>query len=120
MADKKKKSKLNANRLVSKYITEIAKESNELIEVDGESRMGTKAEALARLMWKHTLGFTELDVKTQKEVVHLPSLSWAKMLVDRMEGKVQDVSATQAKKSIADRVSDATKSSINSIADKSK
>jgi hypothetical protein len=117
MAKKKtKRSRLSANRLVSKYISEIAKEETELI-VAGDEHMGTKAEALARIIWKNALGFTELDIKTNTDIIHPPSLSYMKILLERMEGKVQDVSAARSKKSVADRVAETTKKELNSIAE---
>jgi hypothetical protein len=114
--NKKKNRKIKANRLVSKYISDIAEEETELINVGGD-HMGTKAEALARIIWKNALGFKELDVKTNVEVERPPNLSYMKILLERMEGKIQDVSATRSKKSVADRVAETTKQSLNSMAE---
>lgn len=122
MAEKKKKNnRAKANRLVSKYLTEMAKlEDATIEETDGSVRICARAEKLAHIIWKNTLGYKEpKDVKTGIIIEHGPSLSWLKILLDRMEGKIQDVSATRSKKSVADRVSEATKKRMNDIAEKS-
>lgn len=116
MADKKK-NRAKASKLISKYLEEIARENDAFID-DGEGgRMGTKAEALSRLIWKHALGYTEEDPKTGVTIIHPPSLSHLKILLDRIEGRVTDVSVTKAGKSLADRVKDTTKSKLNKMAE---
>ncbi len=117
MAEKKKRTRAKASKLISKYLLEIAGEEDVFINDNAGGRMATKAEALARLIWKYTLGYKELDVKTDVEIEYAPSLSHLKILLDRIEGRVADVSATKSKKSIADRVSEKTKSKINDIAE---
>ncbi len=120
MADKKKKnSRARANRLVSKYITEMATVKDVCIDDGEEARMCTRAEKLAEIIWKNALGYTEKNPKSGTEIVYGPSLSYMKMLLERMEGKVQDVSATKSKKSIADRVKDTTKLKLNKMAEDS-
>lgn len=119
MADKKKKNRAKASKLISKYLEEIAKENDAFID-DGEGgRMGTKAEALGRLIWKYALGYKEEDPKTGVVVIHPPSLSHLKILLDRIEGRVTDVSVAKAGKSLADRVKDTTKSKLNKMAEDS-
>lgn len=115
----KKNTRAKANRLVSKYLTDMAKLEDACIDSGGEARMCSRAEKLAEIIWKNTLGFEELDMKTGKEMIHPPSLSWLKVLLERMEGKVQDVSATKSKKSIADRIQETTKKKLNEIAENS-
>lgn len=121
MAEKKKKnSRAKANRLVSKYLTEMATEADATIkEANGDMRMCTRAEKLAHIIWKNALGYIELDVKTGLDIIHAPSRPYLRILLERMEGKVQDVSATRSKKTIAERISEKTKSKINDIAEKS-
>ncbi len=119
MAAKKKNSRAKANRLVSKYLSDMAKLEDACIDSGGEVRMCARAEKLAEIIWKNALGFEELDIKTDTEVVHPPSLSYMKILLERLEGKVQDVSATKSKKSMADRVAETTKKKINEIAKES-
>jgi hypothetical protein len=120
MVNKKKNSRAKANRLVSKYLTEMATIQDATIEEsNGEVRLCARAEKLAHVIWKNTLGFTELDVKSGLDIIHAPSLSWLRVLLERMEGKVQDVSATKTTKSLADRVKATTKSKLNKMAEDS-
>lgn len=120
MAEKKKKnSRTKANRLVSKYLTEMAKIEDAFIGDGEDDRMCTRAEALAQIIWTYAMGFKEVNIKTGAEITHGPNLSYMKILLERMEGKIQDVSATRSKKSIADRVKATTKSRLNDIAEKS-
>ncbi len=119
MADKKKRVRAKASKLISKYLEEIAREEDVFINDDDGGRMGTKAEALSRLIWKYALGYTEEDPKTGVTIIHVPSLSHLKILLDRIEGRVTDVSVTKAGKSLADRVKDTTKSKLNKVAEDS-
>ncbi len=119
MADKKKRTRAKASKLISKYLEEIAKEEDVFIDDGDGGRMGTKAEALSRLIWKYALGYTEEDPKTGVTIIHVPSLSHLKILLDRIEGRVTDVSVTKAGKSLADRVKDTTKSKLNKMAEDS-
>lgn len=116
---KKKNTRMTANRLVSKYLTDMAKVEDACIDDGEEARMCTRAEELAETIWRNALGYTEIDAKTGTKVTHPPSLSYMKILLERLEGKVQDVSAPKTKKSLADRVAETTKNKINDIAEKS-
>ena len=117
MAEKKKRnSRATANRLISKYITEMAKKEDAFLNDGDDQRMCTRAEALADTIWKHALGFEE-TLDSGVKIEHGPSLSWLKVVLERMEGKIQDVSATRSKKSIADRIRATTKTKINDIAE---
>ncbi len=117
MAEKKKRSRAKANRLVSKYLTEMATAQDATIDDGEEARMCTRAEKLAQIIWQNALGYTEEDPKTEVTIIHVPSLAYLRILLERMEGKVQDVSATESKKSIADRIKETTKKKINDIAE---
>ena len=99
MAEKKKRnSRARANRLVSKYLTEMAGMKDACIDDGEEARMCTRAEKLSAIIWENALGYTEpVDPKTGVAIRHAPSLSYLKILLDRMEGKIQDVSATRSK-----------------------
>ncbi len=119
MAEKKKNSRAKANRLVSKYLTEMATVKDACIDDGEEARMCTRAEKLAQIIWQNALGYTEKDPKTDVTVIHVPSLAYLRILLERMEGKVQDVSATNSKKSLAERVKDTTKSKLNKMAEQS-
>lgn len=117
MAATKKNSRAKANRLVSKYLTEMASKEDACIDDGEDVRMCTRAEKLAHIIWQNSLGYTEENPKTDVAIIHVPSLAYLRILLERMEGKVQDVSATKSKKSIADRVKDATKSKLNKMAE---
>lgn len=117
MSDKKKKNRAKASRLVSKYLSEMATKEDASLKIDdSEDRMCTRAEALAQIIWDHTLGFEEIG-DSGLIIKHAPNLSYMKVLLERMEGKVQDVSATKSKKSLADRVKATTKSKLNKMAE---
>ncbi|KKL17564.1 hypothetical protein LCGC14_2484310 [marine sediment metagenome] len=116
---KKIKNKAKASKLVSKYLVEIAKEEDVFISAGEDSRMGTKAEALGRLIWKCALGYTEEDPKTGAITTHAPSLSYMKILLDRIEGRVTDINISKSKKSIADRIQETTKKKLNKMAEDS-
>ncbi len=117
MAEKKKRAK--ANRLISKYLTEMStKKDASIKDEDGDLRMCTRAEALANIIWGHALGYEEVT-DSGLVTIHGPNLSYLKVLLERMEGKVQDVSATRSKKSLADRVKATTKSKLNKMAEDS-
>lgn len=80
-----------AGQLLSAYLRSIAEEVTETIKdpKSGEDRMATKAEALARLIWRDALGYTETQiVKGERiEVARAPSRAAASMLYDRVEGR---------------------------------
>jgi len=118
MAEKKKKnSRAKASKLISKYLTEMAEIQDAFLkDSNGEDRMCTRAEALGNIIWKNALGYEEIR-EGGVTVVHGPSLSYMKILLERIEGRVTDVSATKSKKSIADRVKDTTKSKLNKMAE---
>ncbi len=118
-AKKKANSRAKANRLVSKYLSDMSKIEDACIDDGEEARMCMRAEKLADIIWKNALGYKELDVEANVETIHPPSLSYMKILLERMEGKVQDVSATKSKKNMADRVAATTKAKINDIAEES-
>lgn len=77
----------------------------------------TKAEAMASLLWKYALGWEEPDPDDPgKTIMHRPQ-QWAiSMIYERLEGKapaaVEDTSGTM---SVADRVSEAARNSLNAI-----
>lgn len=109
-----------AEKMLSKWVKEIADEVTEAVKDPdtGETRMATKAEAIARIMWQGALGYTETDVKTGKGVVHKPDKTFIGMIWDRVEGRVVPVVDKDKgqKASLADRVSDQAKRRLNTIA----
>ena len=83
---------MKQGRLLSKFIRMIAEESTEFIKGEGseDDRMATKAEALARNLWKLALGWEEVIIcedDSVTKVVHQPDAKIAFLLMDRMEGR---------------------------------
>ena len=80
-----------AGKLLSSYIRQIAEEETEVIKdpKTGDDRMATKAEALARLIWKKALGWTEVStVKGELiETSYHPDKALMGLLFDRIEGR---------------------------------
>lgn len=80
-----------AGQLLSAYLRQIAEEVTETVKdpKTGEDRMATKAEALARLIWRDALGYTETQIiKGERiEIQRAPSRAAASMLYDRVEGR---------------------------------
>jgi len=121
--------KIAAGKLLSKFIKEIASETcdDPVIKARGEEAvMVTKAEAIARYIFKLALGYEEAEdvldkagKKTGiKQVRHRPD-KWAiNVIWDRIEGRVgaADVKASSDKASQADRVSAQGKKRLNQIA----
>ena len=121
--------KVAAGKLLSKFIKEIASEIHDdpVIKAKGEDAvMLTKAEAIARYIWKVALGYegTE-DVydksgkKTGIKPVHHKPDKWAINIIwDRLEGRVgaADLKGGSDKASLADRVSALGKKHMNQIA----
>ncbi len=112
MAAKTGKSK--AGKLLTRFLEIIAEEKTEMIQgADGKDKIATKAEALARLIWKRALGYTELDVKTNADIVHHPEQSKIGLIFDRIEGKAPMAGEdTKDKLTVAQRVSELGKSRI--------
>lgn len=119
---KKPKSKIvRAGQLLSQFIKSIALEETELVKgADGEDRMATKAEALARLTWKKALGYTETQKDAEGklvDIVHIPDKTMMAVLWDRMEGRAPLMSPDKkGGRTIADRVSEQNKKRTNKIA----
>jgi len=121
----------NAGKLLSKFIREIASEVHDdpIIKARGEDAvMLTKAEALARYMWKAALGYTEEEdvykngIKTGiRQVIHKPDKTFIGMIWDRMEGRAAmiDPKTGSDKAKLADRVSEQGRKRLSQIAKQS-
>ena len=121
--------KIVAGKLLSKFIKEIASEicDDPVIKAKGEEAvMLTKAEAIARYIFKLALGYEEsVDVfdKAGKKTgirpeVHRPD-KWAIGVIwDRMEGRVgaADLKAGSDKAKLHDKVSEQGKKRLGQIA----
>jgi len=123
--------KVAAGKLLSKFIREIASEMHDdpLVKAKGEDpAFVTKAETLARYMWKAALGFAEeMDiykngVKTgvRMEVRH-PDKTFIGMIWDRMEGRasMMDAKGGSDKAKLHDKVSGLGAKRVNQIAKQS-
>lgn len=120
-----------AGKLLSKFIREIANEicDDPEIKAKGEDAvMITKAEKLARWIWKAALGYEEtVDVyKNGTKVgirpeVHKPDKTYIGLIYDRLEGRVamMDVKGSSDKASLADKISGLGAKRVNQIAKQS-
>ncbi len=86
-----KSSQTKAGKLLSKFVRQISEEETEcLLGEDGNDRMVTKAEALARIMWDAALGKDIKETDEQGAAVTIrrrPDKGMMALLYDRMEGK---------------------------------
>lgn len=101
--------KQKAGRLLSKYLRELATEETELVTVNGEDRLATRAEALGRLMWKMALGYEANEPGKDGvliKVKHRPDKAMMCLLYDRIEGKAPMMGEQKAQRTVADRVDD--------------
>lgn len=89
MAKKKKQGRPAAynSKQITQHLREMAAVAHEMLE---DGTVMTRGEALALLLWKKALGYTERKVDDEGDVTvteHNPA-SWAiQMVYERMEGK---------------------------------
>ncbi len=111
--------KARAGRLLSEHLRKIAQEEKECIKVTSDAdRMITKAEALARLMFKLALGWEEkiTNVKTGVTITkaHSPSAGMIALIWDRIEGRsVPLAGGDKDKRTLPKRVSEESKNRLN-------
>lgn len=106
--------------LFSGFIRDIAEEMTEFVkDSDGELRMASKAEALARMVWKRGLGYTEMREDSngkEVEIIHPPDKAYVGILFDRMEGRVpQSLTEGEEKLTAAEKVTEQGVNRINSV-----
>lgn len=105
-------TRTRAGQLLSQYLREIANEETEMVKdpKTGEDRMATKAEALARSIWRDALGYKEkVPGKDGSliELIHLPVRVAQSIVFDRIEGRAPASVAEGADKmTAAERVSE--------------
>jgi len=93
----------------------------EVHDWDPEEGAKSKGQALAELLWKKALGYTEKTTDEEgnvKETYHKPE-AWAIQLVyERMEGKTPQAAQDdeQQKRRIKDQVRDLAKARVNDLA----
>jgi len=97
--------KVKAGKLLSQFLREISQEKTEMVKdpETGEDRMGTKAEALVRNMWKMALGYTEQRVVGDdlKDFSFSPDKGMMSRIFDRIEGKVPMTATIDKQKATA-------------------
>lgn len=109
--------KIRAGVVLSTKLREIAQEATEFVEGPGGDVMVTKSEALARLMWKLALGYTEIDIKAGIEKVIGPDRGMIQLIWDRIEGRATPVNDNlHNKRKLPAKVSDANKDRLNDMA----
>ena len=109
--------KSRAGRLLSSYLRRIAQEETEFIEGPDGDRMGSKAEAMARLMFKLALGYETEDVKSNKIIIHGPDRGMIALIWDRIEGRATPVNDNLSKgRTLPKKVSDENKRRMNELA----
>lgn len=103
-------------------LRQVAEEVTEFVEIpDGDSgkemAIRSKAEALARFVWKQALGYEETNDAGEK-VKHEPDKWAVSLLFDRLEGKVTAIPVQgRAGMTISERVSEQGKKALNKLAD---
>ncbi len=99
---------------ISKFLKDLA---DEMHLVGGGGSKDTRAQTLAKILWKKALGYTETldDGKTKK---HPPS-QWAiACILERLEGRIGSVDdGKDLGQSIVDRIHELTKNRLNELAD---
>ena len=109
--------KRRAGVMLSTKLREILQEKTELIDSPDGECLGTKAEALARLMVKLALGYKEVDRKTGVEKTVGPDRGMIQLVWDRVEGRAAAANENLKKKrKLPAKVSDANKERTNRIA----
>jgi hypothetical protein len=110
----KRKIKVPTGAVLSKYLRVLAVE---IETVDNDGDPVTKAEALAKLVWQHALGFKTKDVKDEAKEVYTPPAVWAiELLYNRIEGKIPLAVVEDNARGLADKVGDLAKAKINAAA----
>ena len=135
MSEKQKstrKAKAEAKKLLTGFINQIALEDSDVTKVTGEEigdiEFISKAEALARYIWKAAQGYKEIIVsvdkksgeRTEHEKINAPDKAYVIMLYDRMEGKATNTEAVadDSKPTVGDRVSEQAKNRLNKLTGK--
>lgn len=113
----------DVKQIFTDFLRQMADEKTEFVELPGEDggkgELGirTKAEALARYVWKCALGWKELK-DNGEEVIHEPDKGAINLLFDRLEGKIVAIPMAGKKgPTIADKVNAAATRALNKIAD---
>ena len=117
-AKRKNPNSSSAGKLLSRFLRQISEEETEMVQgSEGEDRMATKAEAMARKMWRIALGWTEQvvpgDGAMPYEIEHAPDQKMMALLYDRIEGRATPATEDDANRpSAAMKVTEQSKSRI--------
>ncbi len=114
----KKSESLKVSRLVSQFIRKISTEQTELVnDPEQGGILVTKAEALARIIWKKALGYTEtkIDSNGSVEIDHEPDKGYVNLVFDRLEGTAGPVVGGANKRTTAQKVTEESKKRINEV-----
>ncbi len=106
--------KVRAGQLLSGYLRKIAQEQTEFVKGPDGDIMVSKAEALARLMFKLALGWDEENIKTGVIKVHNPSSGMIALIWDRIEGRsVPLAGGDKDRRTLPRKVSEESKNRLN-------
>lgn len=113
--------KTAAGLKLTRFLRQIADEKTECHDLDpktGQGRLMSKAEALARIIWKLALGYDE-TVKTEDALVvkhHKPDPKFVDIVYDRLEGKVAaNNDGTTKKQPLSGKVDALAKDRLNAM-----
>lgn len=103
-----------AKNLLTKFIRIILQEKIAIEDLDtAEKRVVTKAEAVARIICRGALGYTEIT-ESGKRIIHQPDKTFIHLIYDRVEGRVGTADETgKRERKIPDRISDVAKARAN-------
>lgn len=112
-------NKIRQGMLISRFLRAVGDEATELVkDSDGNDKMATKAEALARLIWKAALGYKEITVDDKGRelvTVYAPDRTAWHLVFDRIEGKViTSVDEIKKNTGLTERVNEQSRKRINS------
>lgn len=122
MDNKERGLRTRAGKLLTSFIRQIAEEETELVTdpKSGEDRMATKAEALARKIWKRALGWTEIQITNGEpiDINHHPDKYLMSLLFDRIEGRAPaTIGEGDENITVTERISEQGVKRINEVAD---
>lgn len=110
-----KGTKVRAGQLLSRFLRSIAEEVTELDSKDGEDVLVSKAERMARIMFKEALGYEEVEIGKQGQRivhVHKPDKTMIGLIYERMEGRAPLAQEGSGKQEISERVDEQAKNRI--------
>jgi len=114
--------KAHAGRMLSEFLRRIAQEKTEVTDGTAleDGVMITKAEAMARQMFKIALGYEEVTANKAGVLITKkikPSAGMMALIFDRMEGRAAPTNLNEDKKrTLPKKVSDENKKRLNDLA----